>query len=131
VWPISWLLRRLRRAPPERRAAALLAPWLPVGAAALGASFAAGLTAIIVLAGLSGSDLSLLIGVPRAWSWLFLIPYLICLLAAAMVACTALAWRGRYWGMGRRVYYTLLAVAAVFVSAVLLVSGMAGAPIGR
>jgi hypothetical protein len=63
------------------------------------------------------SDLStLFVGVPKAAAPLFVVPLLVSLLTAGMVAVTFLVWVGRYWPVWRRVYYSLLSLSAlVFV----------------
>ncbi len=114
----------MQRRPPERRWAARLAPWLAIATALLGGVFVAGLVALVFDVSLRGSDIVLLLGVPIRWAWLFALPLAIGLLAAGMLALTILAWRRRFWGVGRRVYYTVLAAAAVVLVASLVMSGL-------
>jgi pimeloyl-ACP methyl ester carboxylesterase len=124
IWPLSWFIRRMQRAAPERRAAARLAPWLAVLAALLALVFVAGLAVLVFDVSLRGSDLALLVGVPLRWAWLFAVPPLLALLAAGMAVLVVLAWRRRYWGAARRVYYSILAVAAAGTALSLTASGL-------
>jgi pimeloyl-ACP methyl ester carboxylesterase len=124
LWPLSWLIRRLQERPPERRIAARLSPWLAIAVALLGMAFATGMVALVFDVSLRGSDLILLIGAPMRWAWLFALPPLIGLLAAAMLALAVLAWRRRFWGIGRRAYYSVLAAAALGMAVWLATSGL-------
>jgi uncharacterized membrane protein YidH (DUF202 family) len=58
------------------------------------------------------------------WAWLFALPPVIGLLAAAMLALAILAWRRRFWGIGRRAYYSFLAAVAIGVAVWLATSGL-------
>jgi hypothetical protein len=51
--------------------------------------------------------------VPAAVAAWLAIPLLTTVLAAASVACTALAWKDRYWNIAARVHYTLVTLAAL------------------
>jgi pimeloyl-ACP methyl ester carboxylesterase len=124
IWPFSWFIRRMQKTPPDRRLSARLAPWLATATALLGGVFMAGLVALVFEVVLRGSDISLLIGIPMRWAWLFALPPVIGLLAAGMLAFTVLAWRRRFWGVARRAYYTVLAAAALGATISLIASGL-------
>jgi hypothetical protein len=84
-----------------------------------------GSLSLLFLAGLAllifSSDLStLLVGVPKAAAPLFVVPPLLLLLAAAMAVVTVILWVKGYWSAWRRVYYTLLALAALALVGVLV-----------
>jgi hypothetical protein len=123
LWPCSWFIRRMQRRPPERRQLARLAPWLAIAVALLGAVFVVGLVALVIDVSLRGSDITLLVGTPMRWAWLFALPPTIGLSAAGMLVLTVLAWRLRFWGAPRRVYYTVLTAAALGLAASLIASG--------
>jgi pimeloyl-ACP methyl ester carboxylesterase len=124
LWPLTGFIRRMQRRPPERRWAASLAPWLAIATALLGGVFVAGLVALVFDVSLRGGDIVLLLGAPMRWAWLFALPLAIGLLAAGMLALTIFAWRRRFWGVGRRVYYTVLTAAALGVVAWLITTGL-------
>jgi hypothetical protein len=124
LWPLTWFIRRMQKTPPEHRLPARLAPWLAISTALLGAIFVAGLVALVVDVSLRGSDIVLLLGVPMRWAWLFALPPVIGLLAIGMLVLTLLAWRRRFWGVPRRVYYSALAAAGLSLAFWLITSGM-------
>jgi pimeloyl-ACP methyl ester carboxylesterase len=124
LWPFSWLIRKMQRRPPEKRLPAVLAPWLAILIVLLGGVFVAGLVAMVFDVSLRGSDLVLLVGAPMRWAWLFALPLVIGLLFAAMFVLTVLAWRRRFWGVGRRTYYTALAAAAAVLVVWFITSGL-------
>ncbi|HXV41845.1 MAG TPA: alpha/beta fold hydrolase [Anaerolineae bacterium] len=115
VWPLAYLIRKLRKLPPPTRAPGAIT-WSAAGLVILtGGLSLLFLIGLILLA--FSSDLStLLIGIPKAAAPLFVVPWLVSLLTAGMVAVTFLVWVGRYWPVWRRVYYSLLSLSAlVFV----------------
>lgn len=119
VWPVAYFIRRMRGRLPTHRPPALIA-WGAVGLVVL-----MGSVSLLFLAGLGllifSSDLStLLVGVPKAAAPLFVIPPLLLLLATAMVVVTVILWVKGYWSAWRRVYYTLLALAAMALVGVLV-----------
>jgi hypothetical protein len=64
------------------------------------------------------------VGRPWCGALVVALPGGIGLLAAAMLALTILAWRRRYWGVGRRAYYTTLTTAALAAAVWLTASGL-------
>jgi len=124
LWPFSWFIRRMQKTPPDRRLPARLAPWLAIAAALLGGVFMAGLVALVFDVSLGGSDIVLLVGVPMRWAWLFALPPLIGVLAGGMLVFAVLAWRRRFWGVARRVYFTGLAAAALGLTISLIATGL-------
>jgi pimeloyl-ACP methyl ester carboxylesterase len=124
LWPFSWFIRKMQRRPPERRLPARLAPWLAILIVLLCGFFVAGLVGLVFDVSMRGSDLVLLVGAPVRWAWLFALPVAIGLLCVAMLGLTIIAWRRRFWGAGRRTYYTTLAVAALVVVLWFAASGL-------
>jgi pimeloyl-ACP methyl ester carboxylesterase len=119
VWPVAYFIRRMRGRPPTNK------PSAPVAWGAVGLVVLTGSVSLLFLAGLAllifSSDLStLLVGVPKATAPLFVVPPLLLLLAAAMAVVTIILWVKGYWSAWRRVYYTLLALAALALVGVLV-----------
>jgi hypothetical protein len=123
VWPVAYLIRRMRGRLPANRPPAILA-WTAVGLTVLMGGitllFLAGLVLLIF-----SSDLStLLVGIPKGAAPLFIVPPVLLLLALAMGVITLVLWVKRYWPAWRRVYYTLLVLAAFVVVGILAQWGM-------
>jgi pimeloyl-ACP methyl ester carboxylesterase len=124
LWPFSWFIRKVQRRPPEKRLPAGLAPWLAVVVVLLGGVLVAGLVAMVFDVSLRGSDIVLLVGAPMRWAWLFALPLAIAVTSVGMTVLMVLAWRRRFWGVGRRTYFTALTAAALVLVAWLLASGL-------
>src|SRR6185369_2517177 len=82
-----------------------------------------GLVAIVIYLVLVNQDL-LLYGVPRLSAPLFLVPFLVAVLTLGMIIGVVFAWRGRYWPLWQRLYYTFLTLMAVGFTALLIQSGL-------
>ena len=52
-------------------------------------------------------------GVPPLLTTLFALALVSAILTVGVVVSTILAWWGRFWSVGRRVHYTLVALAAL------------------
>jgi pimeloyl-ACP methyl ester carboxylesterase len=112
VWPVAWLVRRLRKrkvsAPQGTRAARLLAAFTSL--MALG--FLIGLG--VVIAGTLDSNPFLLgFGAPGDASPLFLVPWLVVPAAIGVVIFGRRAWSERWWSLAGRIHYLLVALACV------------------
>jgi hypothetical protein len=123
IWPLAYLVRKLRKLPLPKQAPAAIAwsaPVLVIGVGGLSLLFVIGL---IMLA--FSSDLSvLLVGIPQASAPLFIAPVLLLLLTVGLVIVTLAVWIGGYWSAWQRVYYSLLALSAVVFVGVLAQWGM-------
>lgn len=119
VWPAAYLIRRMRgRLPTQRPPAGVV--WAAIGLVVL----MSGVT-LLFLGGLVlllfSSDLStLLVGIPKAAAPLFIVPPVLLLLAGAMGIVAIILWVKGYWSLWRRVYYTLLTLAALALVGVLI-----------
>ncbi|MFN8498365.1 MAG: alpha/beta hydrolase [Anaerolineae bacterium] len=113
VWPVSWLVNRLRRRGRGQPWPARLAPWLAALTGILAGLLMEGLLAVALLS----ERTVVLFGLPSGAAWLLWLPPLIVALVVALVGLAIAAWRRRWWGPPRRVYFTLLALAAVGVVA--------------
>ena len=72
------------------------------------------------------NEMLLLVGVPRGWMPLFVLPWLAAALTAGIVIFALLSWRGRYWSIWKRLYYSLLAFSAVSLMVVFFNWGVIG-----
>lgn len=127
VLPLAWLIRVLstKERPSEsspskrlRRIGGILA--LTFGLMAL--LFVAGSAYFTLDAVFSG--LASIFAISSAAAPFFAIPPLLMLLAAAMIIIAILAWRGGYWGIWARVYFSVISFAAMAYVIVLEVGGM-------
>ncbi|MCK6627343.1 MAG: alpha/beta hydrolase [Anaerolineae bacterium] len=125
IWPLAYFIRKMRGRRPTNQ------PPVAISWSALTLVVLMGSLSLLFLVGLAGllfsSDLStLLVGIPRAGVPLFVLPPLLLLLAAAIVAMALVLWVRGYWSVWRRVYYTLLTVAALGLVGVLVQWEMMG-----
>lgn len=124
VWPVVWLIRQLlgRPARSKQPPAGLGwgAPLLVIGVTGLGMILVLGFILIVM-----GNDLGVLfVGVPKIAAPLFVVPPLLLLLASGMVVVAAIIWLSGYWSLWRRIYYSLLTLAALLLVDVLAQWGM-------
>lgn len=121
VWLLLWLVARLRRKTPRTQplgAGERYAPWLGVLLSGLSIVWVVlqlmeiGVTAIAGGHGTYGYT-RIFVGVDRSLAWIYVIPLLIALLSIAMVVLAILSWKDRYWGMVRRVFFSMAAGVAV------------------
>ncbi|HEY84961.1 MAG TPA: alpha/beta fold hydrolase [Chloroflexi bacterium] len=115
VWPLAWLIRALMDRPPTNPPRWGWAAWLLVWTlGALSSLFLLGIVALIIVEGfINENEIQLLLGVPRVWGPLFALPLLVAGLSAGVVIFALLSWKGRYWSIWKRLYYSLLALAAI------------------
>ncbi len=109
VWPVSWLVNRLRRRVTKQPGLAKLAPWLAALTGLLAGVFLEGLAAVTVL----GERTVLLFGLPRESGWLLWLPPVVAALTVVLVGLAVAAFMSRWWGSPRRAYFAILALAAV------------------
>ncbi|MEZ4660843.1 MAG: serine hydrolase [Caldilineaceae bacterium] len=100
AWRVNWRLRMLRTW------GMTMAGWLAGLMSLLSIGFVFVLISIF-------SNPEIVFGLPPSVESLFLLPWVLALLALGMAICTVLAWRHRYWGWPRRLHYTLTTVAAL------------------
>ncbi len=109
VWPVSWLVNRVRRRGRGQPWLARLAPWLAALTGIVAGLFLEGLAAVTVL----GERTVLLFGLPSNAGWLLWLPPLAAVLTIVLVALFIAAWLRGWWGRPRRIYFAILALAAV------------------
>jgi hypothetical protein len=69
------------------------------------------------------NNLIFLMGVPGSFRPLFLLAPVIILLALGMLALAVMGWKGKYWAVWRKVYFSLLTLAALGCAVWLVTSG--------
>ncbi len=113
VYPVAWLARVMGgRAGRPTPIYGHLAPWAAMLAGLFVLAFGVALAVVSVLL-VRDNNVLVLFGIPAAYRWIFIFPLIAGLLSLAMAALAAAGWRGTYWPGWRKVYYTLLALAAV------------------
>jgi len=116
LWPLAVLLRKavrwLRGAPRRGFTAGKLPAVLAAGAGMLAVLFFAGLDQML---GNSQYRLRLVYGMTAEMTALLWIPILVTPLACLLGYFAAQSWRRRYWGLPTRIYYALVALAALLL----------------
>jgi CubicO group peptidase (beta-lactamase class C family) len=116
AWPVTaavaalWDRRRKRtgrHASAGSRTAIVLAVLFSALFAVFGFGFVARSTRMLT------SATGIVTGMTPGMHRLLQLPYILALLAAIVIGFTVIAWRRRYWGPTRRVYYTLIAVMSL------------------
>jgi hypothetical protein len=109
VWPAGFVLRRFRRHESKSPIGARVAKWFAVTVCLLNLVFVVGW-----MTELNHFDLwDFAYGIPAPFRALLYLPPASTALTAALVFWTALAWSKRWWDVAWRVYFTLVAAAAV------------------
>ena len=90
----------------------VLASWLAGVLCALNVLFLIGV-ALFLIGQVTVSKPGYLLGVPPLLTTLFALALVSAVLTVGSVVGTILAWWGRFWSVGRRVHYTLVALAAL------------------
>jgi len=62
---------------------------------------------------LTGSPPDYYSGVPPLLTAVFILALVSAVLTVGVVVCAGLSWWGRFWSVGRRVHYSLVALAAL------------------
>ncbi len=130
VWPLAWLINLIRRQKTVYTAAQKrlrrFSAGLVILFGLLSLLFVVGLTGVSLYAIIANTNLLVLSSLP-GWSGpLFVIPWLLALLALALIAATILVWRKSGWSIWGRLYYTLLTLSAVGYVIMLAATGMFG-----
>lgn len=117
VWvigPLAWLIRRSQKRPSEPQLLARLTPWLIALASLSALAFFSTLFVLLIVVALRNENtITMVVGAPREWLLLYLMPLIYAVCALVIAVAVALAWRRSNWGIWRRVYFSVLAVAAV------------------
>ena len=124
IWTISWIVKRIRKQPGELSLLPRLAPW--IGALTGAAAF---LFALLVLVQtgvqlMGAGEMQSLVGVSRSFIWIYTLPWAIAALVIAMTVFTVISWTRAFWGLPRRIYYSLTSLAAVLFTILLALEGI-------
>lgn len=114
VAPLVWLIGRLRHRDTQSSLTARIVPWLAVLSSVIAVAFF--LIVFVLLIGVvlkNENKIALVLGAPREWFGVYLLPLLFAACAMGLAITVARAWGRREWGTGQRVYYAMLALAAV------------------
>jgi hypothetical protein len=145
VYPLVWLFKALRRQRPSLSAMPgtgddetaspagpepplayglwpRLTPWLAMGHGLLCVIFAGGLVAIVVKMVLA-NEMRIYFGVAASWWPLFVVPLVIVLLTVLMAVACLRAWQVKAGSVWRRLYETILILAAGVTLLPLTLSG--------
>ncbi len=144
VYPGVWLFKALRRPRPAPGGAVAydsaatvlppglevaqgpkLMPWLAMGHGLLGVIFAGGLVFVVVRMILA-NEMRIYFGVAASWWPLFVLPLVIALFTALMAVVCVQAWRVKAGSVWRRLYETVLMLAAGATLVPLVLSGALG-----
>ena len=115
IWPLLWLYRIIAGRRRPQPAPTTLARLAIVGVAVLATIFLVGYVGWIFTTVLQ-NDLTLTVGAPRSLLPLFLLPPLVALLAVGSGVFAGVAWARGWWTTAGRVYYSLLALAALVLA---------------
>lgn len=124
VEPVAWVVRLIRKRPTRTK----LAGWLAAISAALAgltaASFALALFGVLVYLALRNENTTaLILGFPRQYGFVYVIPPIYLVFALALILVVALVWIRGEWLLLRRIYYALLALSAFGLTVWLFVNG--------
>jgi CubicO group peptidase (beta-lactamase class C family) len=114
LWPLGFVRRALKGKPPLSRPCLLphLARWLAWVLCALNVLLVIGLL-LFLFEQLTGSPPDYYSGVPPLLTAVFILALVSAVLTVGVVVCAILVWRGRFWSVGQRIHYSLVALAAL------------------
>jgi pimeloyl-ACP methyl ester carboxylesterase len=120
VFPLAWLVRRARgRAERPTPGLVYLASWLPIFNSGALVALSGGIFAVLMILSQEQDYTALYFGLPARFGILFALPIFSLVLTIALVVYVAAGWRGKYWSLARKLYFTFLSICSL-VSAVLL-----------
>lgn len=112
IWPVVWLLRRIRGSTRNRSAEEVRAVWFAAATSLFGilvfplSTYAMGRTAMT-------NYRVLAVGVLDGFGWVFVLPWVLAALTLTLAGVAVMAWRRGYWERWMRVHYTVVAVSAL------------------
>lgn len=125
VGPLLWVIRYLQKRPKEANRLARLAPWFAALAGMFSAAFFGVLFILVLYVALSNDNtIGLILGAPRSFTFVFALPLLFVLSAFGLCVAVVAAWLRGSWQIAARVYYTMLAVAALGLTAWFWMNGV-------
>ena len=127
IWPLVWLINLIRSQKSELTPAQKKVRWTGIGLmilfGLLSIVFVAGLTGVSVYAIVVNTNLLVLSSLPGWSAPLFIIPWLLGLLALGLMVATILIWRRSGWSIWGKLYYSFLNLCAVGYVVVLSIGG--------
>jgi pimeloyl-ACP methyl ester carboxylesterase len=128
VWPLAWLINKILNkkttlAPSQKRVRRF-GTALIILFGLLGLFFGVGLGGVSLYALVANTNLLVLSSLPGWSAPLFIIPWLLMLLALGLLVATFLVWRDRAWPVWGRLYFTFLTLCAVGYVAALAAGGL-------
>jgi|APSaa5957512622_1039677.scaffolds.fasta_scaffold18375_2 pimeloyl-ACP methyl ester carboxylesterase len=112
LWPLAFIVRRIRRMERQTETAPKIARWLAAVTALLSLAFCIGLGAAVAQT-VSSQPMMLAFGLPDSTRPLFLIPNLIPLLTIGVLGSCIGAWKRGYWTLPGRIHYSLILAASL------------------
>lgn len=127
VWfaaPIAWLIRYSQKRPSEPQLLARLTPWIAALTALVAPAFFAILFGLVLVVALQNENVaSLTLGAPRSWAPVYVLPLVFTAGAIVLTLAVIRAWQRGNWGILRRVYFSVLALASLGLVAWLGLNG--------
>jgi pimeloyl-ACP methyl ester carboxylesterase len=120
VWPLVWVINKFRHKPSDPRGQPKLALLSLLGLVTLSSLFLIGLVTALFTLSFQGKDILMLVGLPVNWGMIFLFGPVIGILVLMVAIYAVLAWVKGYWGIGRRLYFSLMALSSVVMGGVML-----------
>ena len=112
-WSVTWIIRKIKHKKAQHSKGAITARWVATAFGLLTIGFVFGIAITGEIDPVYGLP-KVALGILPAWSPLVdLFPYVMALLAVAMIFFTVLVWRKRYWKILGRIHYTLLTFLAL------------------
>ncbi len=123
IYPLAWLVRLIRSregrpTPPLGH----LAPWVALLSGLVALTYCIGL-GIATVGMIQANDMLILVGIAAKYRWVFVLPPIFAVLTLGMLFLAAMGLGGKYWSGWRKVYYTLLALAAGVCTALMALTG--------
>ena len=112
IWPLAWVVRRVRRRDEPAQLGANRARLLAAFTSLLALGFLVGLGAVVFITAQENPFL-LGFGVPGSASPIFFLPWLVVLATFGIAMFAITAWKEHWWGLAGRVHYLLVTIACV------------------
>ncbi len=128
IWPLAWLINQILNKKPALTLTQKRVRRFGIGLiilfGLLGLFFGVGLGGVSLYAVFANTNLLVLSSLPGWSAPLFVIPWLLLLVALGLIVATVLIWRGSAWSIWGRLYYTFLTICAVGYVVVLSAVGL-------
>jgi len=112
VWPIRYIVKRLRGKTLESKGLQKVAMWFAVAASMAGLGFIIGL-GFAIQNTISTNPFILAFGLIGSYSWIFLLPWILIFLTIVLLVFLFSAWRNKWWTLLHRIHYTFTTVTCL------------------